>query len=97
MQATICSLASGSSGNSLYIGVEDTHVLIDLGVGSRALGRFLASMGVAPDSLSAVLLTHEHSDHVHGLEPFAARWPHVPILATAGTARAVARRARCCF
>lgn len=93
MLATVCTLASGSSGNSLYIGLDDTHVLVDLGIGPRSLRRALGEVDVKPEWLSAVVLTHEHSDHIHGLAGFSSSWPHVPILASPGTARALARSA----
>ena len=66
-------LASGSSGNSIYIGDGDTHLLIDAGISCKRICQGLAGIGVAPQDLSAVLITHEHSDHVSGLPVFAKK------------------------
>jgi phosphoribosyl 1,2-cyclic phosphodiesterase len=73
------------------VAVADTHLLVDLGIGIRQLERGLASLGLRADSLTAVLVTHEHSDHVRGLPAFRDRHPRVPVLCTAGTGRALGR------
>lgn len=59
----ICSLASGSSGNSLYIESRDTKVLVDAGISVRQIGIRLNRLGVELSDLDAVIVTHEHSDH----------------------------------
>lgn len=59
----ICSLASGSSGNSLYIESRDTRVLVDAGISVRQIGIRLKKIGVELSELDAVIVTHEHSDH----------------------------------
>ncbi len=78
-------LASGSSGNALLVRSGETAVLIDPGISALAIRRRMAVFGVTPDDLAAVLITHEHSDHVRGLEVLLRRHP-VPVWATAGTA-----------
>ncbi len=67
------SIGSGSEGNGLVVEAGGTRVLIDCGFGVRDTATRLARIGVAPDSLSAILVTHEHSDHVGGVPAFAAR------------------------
>jgi phosphoribosyl 1,2-cyclic phosphodiesterase len=66
-------LASGSSGNSALLETEDTRVLVDAGLSVRQLRLRLATLGRAPESLSAILITHEHSDHIQGLAGMADR------------------------
>lgn len=58
-----CTLASGSSGNSLYIESKHSKILIDAGISFRKISRSLGSMGVAVSDLDAVVLSHEHEDH----------------------------------
>ena len=67
-----CVLASGSSGNAALLATENTRILIDAGLSMRELRKRLASIGHSLDSLDAILITHEHSDHVSGL-PVLAR------------------------
>lgn len=62
-----CVLASGSSGNSSLVATSRTRLLIDAGLGVRDLMKRLACAGESVDSLDAILITHEHSDHVAGL------------------------------
>lgn len=90
-QHSYFSIASGSSGNcSLYM-VGNTHILIDLGVSVRRLTAALRRVGLTIDMLDAVLLTHEHVDHIKGLATFSKRYD-VPIYATKGTAQALIAR-----
>ena len=81
---TVYCLASGSSGNALLAVAGDAAILVDAGLGVRTLKRLLEERGVAPSSLTAVLLTHEHTDHVKGAIPFARKY-NVPLVGTAGT------------
>jgi phosphoribosyl 1,2-cyclic phosphodiesterase len=80
-------LGSGSSGNAVLVECDDERILIDCGFGTRTIKRRLAVAGVDPLSISACLVTHEHSDHISGVARAAAKWQW-PILATAGTATA---------
>jgi phosphoribosyl 1,2-cyclic phosphodiesterase len=73
-----CVLASGSAGNSAFLSAtgskgQQTRVLIDAGLSVRELTRRLADIGEKPEDIDAVLITHEHSDHVLGLSRFV-RW-----------------------
>jgi phosphoribosyl 1,2-cyclic phosphodiesterase len=81
-------LASGSSGNAVLVRSGETSLLLDAGVSALQIRRRLESFGVVPGDVTAALLTHEHSDHVRGLEVFLKRHP-VPVWATAGTWSAV--------
>jgi phosphoribosyl 1,2-cyclic phosphodiesterase len=78
------SLGSGSEGNGLVVEAGATRVLIDCGFGVRDTAMRLARLGVAPASIGAILVTHEHADHVSGVAPFAARYG-IAVWATFGT------------
>ncbi|MFT8871626.1 MAG: MBL fold metallo-hydrolase [Sporolactobacillus sp.] len=82
-------LASGSSGNSLYIEHEGQGFLIDCGLSGRKMVELLGEIGKKPEDVQAVLVTHEHSDHVRGLGVFARRF-HTPVYANAATWKAMA-------
>ncbi len=88
-----CVLASGSKGNATYVEAGGLRLLIDAGLACRTLERRLAAVGVSPEGLDAILVTHEHTDHVAGLDRFAARW-QVPVYANEGTAAVVERQCR---
>ncbi|MQA88920.1 MAG: MBL fold metallo-hydrolase [Gemmatimonas sp.] len=72
MKVTI--LGSGSSGNSILVESSTTRLLIDAGFSGRDLERRLAAVGRDADSIDALLVTHEHSDHTRGIGVFARRW-----------------------
>lgn len=76
--ASSFSLASGSSGNSIYVSSESSALLVDVGINCKTICLALDSRGVAPDELSGILITHEHSDHVKGLDVFSKKY-NVPI------------------
>ena len=63
-----CSLSSGSSGNSIYIGCGEANILVDAGRSAKVLTELLAGLGVKAGKLSAVFITHEHIDHVSALK-----------------------------
>lgn len=85
------SLGSGSEGNGLLVEAGSTRVLIDCGFGIRDTVARLARLGVAPETVSAIIVTHEHADHIDGVAPFAARFG-TPVWLTFGTLAAVAER-----
>lgn len=63
----LTTFASGSSGNCALLSVNGVHILLDAGISYRRIKENLALSGLAPEALSAVLITHEHSDHICGL------------------------------
>ncbi|SFX30434.1 Phosphoribosyl 1,2-cyclic phosphodiesterase [Thermoactinomyces sp. DSM 45891] len=67
-------LASGSSGNSLYVESGDFRILVDAGLSGKQLEQRLQQVGADPSTLSAILVTHEHIDHVKGLGVMARRY-----------------------
>jgi phosphoribosyl 1,2-cyclic phosphodiesterase len=85
------SLGSGSEGNGLVVEAGGTRVLIDCGFGVRDTATRLARLGVEPGSLAAILVTHEHSDHVGGVPAFASKHG-IAVWATFGTLAAVSSR-----
>ncbi|MFN5738155.1 MAG: MBL fold metallo-hydrolase, partial [Akkermansiaceae bacterium] len=68
-------LGSGSTGNSTIIECGTTRVLIDAGLSAKQILSRLESIGIDPASISAILLTHEHGDHVRGLKSFIKKYP----------------------
>lgn len=86
--ARFCPLFSGSSGNSIYIGNNDGGILVDTGMSAKKIGEALFNIGIAPESLNAVFVTHEHSDHIKGLRVFASKY-HIKVYGTNGTLSAL--------
>ena len=78
-------LASGSKGNSTLIKAGNTAVLIDAGISTKRIVEGLHNCGVEPEDLSGILITHEHRDHVAGLDVWGKRYPMVPIFANERT------------
>ena len=70
----ICVLASGSKGNSTYITDGETSILIDAGLSGIEIQRRLSSRGLNPENLDAIIVTHEHSDHVRGVGILSRRY-----------------------
>ncbi len=66
----ICVLASGSKGNCTFVEGENTRILIDAGLTKSELEHRLSLIGVNPDSIDSILVTHEHNDHIQGIGPF---------------------------
>ncbi len=82
---------SGSKGNATLVEQGRTRLLVDCGFSVRELELRMARMGVAGESLTAILLTHEHGDHLGGAGALARKYK-LPIWLTAGTARAAEKR-----
>lgn len=86
----LCSIASGSSGNCIYVGSEETHVLVDTGISGKRIEQGLNQLELTGRDIDAILVTHEHSDHISGLGVMARRY-HIPVYTTGGTADAISR------
>ena len=83
-----CSIASGSSGNCIFVGTERTSVLIDAGISGKRVKEGLYAIDRRPEDLDAILVTHEHSDHIRGLGVLARKYG-IPIYSTPGTINAM--------
>jgi len=79
-------LGSGSQGNGTLVAHDDTYVLVDCGFSLRETERRLLRLGVHPAQLSAILVTHEHADHVHGVGLLSRRY-NLPVYLSRGTLR----------
>ena len=77
-------IASGSSGNCIYVGSGNTDILIDAGISKKRIEEGLHGNDLDPKELKGILITHEHSDHVSGLGVFTRKYP-VPIYGTKET------------
>lgn len=84
-------LASGSKGNALYLSDGTTRLLIDAGLSGVELRRRMETRGLEPGQLDAVLLTHEHDDHIRGAGVMARRYD-LPLYINPGTLAAATRR-----
>ncbi len=84
----LCSIASGSSGNCIFVGGEHTRLLVDAGISKKRIIEGLAGADVSADDLDGILITHEHADHISGLGVLS-RALHLPIYATRGTIRGI--------
>jgi phosphoribosyl 1,2-cyclic phosphodiesterase len=82
-------LASGSTGNALYVESEGKRVLIDAGLSGKQVEKLMAQIGIDPTTLDALLITHEHSDHIKGVGIMARRYD-LPIYANEATWEAMA-------
>ena len=80
----LCSIASGSSGNCIYVGSDATHLLVDVGISGKRAECGLNSLGISARDLDGILITHEHADHISGIGVMARKY-EIPIYATAGT------------
>lgn len=86
----LCSIASGSSGNCIYVGSDEAHVLVDVGISGKKIVEGLYSLDLSPGDIDGILITHEHSDHIKGLGVIARKY-EIPIYATGGTVDAMSR------
>lgn len=81
------SLGSGSKGNATVVDCGSARFLIDCGFSIRETERRLSRLGLYGNDLNAILVTHEHADHVRGVIPLARKY-HLPVVMTAGTSKA---------
>lgn len=86
----LLSIASGSSGNCIYVGDGDTHLLIDAGISGKRIEAGLNQNHLQTKDIDGILITHEHSDHISGLGVLARRYG-IPMYATQETIEEVKR------
>lgn len=84
----LCTIASGSSGNCICVGTDRSHVLIDAGVSGKKIENGLKEFDMQAADMDAILITHEHIDHIAGLGVMSRRY-HLPIYATEKTIEAI--------
>jgi len=90
MTLNLCILASGSSGNCIYVGTEQTTILVDAGLSGRETALRAAQIGLSLDQLAGICLSHEHTDHAQGIGVLHRRFK-VPLYANSGTIEGVCR------
>ena len=83
-----CPLASSSQGNCIYLGTQNTKILIDCGISGKRCKERLADLEIDISEIDAILVTHEHIDHIRGLKVLAFRHG-IPVLANHETAKAI--------
>ncbi|MGD0665438.1 MAG: MBL fold metallo-hydrolase [Rhabdochlamydiaceae bacterium] len=83
-----CPLASGSKGNSIFLGTENTRILVDAGISAKATQEKLQLIGIDITDIDAILITHEHVDHIRGLASIAVKHK-IPVFANSDTAHAI--------
>lgn len=83
-----CPLASGSKGNCIYLGTKNTKILIDAGISTKATQARLAEINVDLADIDAILVSHEHGDHIQGLKVMAYKMG-IPVLANSETAKGI--------
>lgn len=91
MSLEVCVLASGSSGNSIYIASEKTRVLIDAGLSAKQIAVRLDQIGVVPESINGICVSHEHGDHIGGIRVLQKRHG-IPVYSNAGTLTGIRRQ-----
>lgn len=89
----LCSIASGSSGNCIYVGSDHTHILVDVGISRKRIEEGLLKAQLTGTDISGVFITHEHSDHIQGLGVLARKYK-IPMYATKGTIDGILHNSR---
>lgn len=84
MELRFSPLFSGSSGNSIYVGCDDAHLLVDAGMSGARIIQEMERVGVDPKALNAILVTHGHNDHIRGIGILSRKFD-LPVYATEGT------------
>lgn len=84
----LCSIASGSSGNCIYVGTEHSHIMIDAGISGKRIETGLNELGLKTSEMQGLLITHEHFDHIAGLGVVARKYG-IPMYATQKTIDAI--------
>ena len=84
MELRFSPLFSGSSGNAIYVGCDDAHILVDAGMSGTRICKEMERVGLDPSCLNAILVTHEHADHIKGIGILSRKYD-LPVYATEGT------------
>ena len=91
MSLEVCVLASGSSGNCIYIASSKTRILIDAGLSAKQVALRLDQIGVVPESINGICVSHEHGDHINGIRVLQKRHG-IPVYANNGTLNGIMRQ-----
>lgn len=83
-----CPLASGSKGNSIYLGTSNTKILIDAGLNAKQTILKLQEINVAIEDIDAILISHEHTDHIQGVKVLSSKYG-IPVFANSETAKGI--------
>lgn len=81
-------IASGSSGNCIYIGSDNTHLLVDVGISGKRIEEGLRELEISGNDIDGILITHEHVDHIGGLGVMSRKY-NIPVYATRDTIEAI--------
>ncbi len=81
----LCPLASGSTGNCIYVSSQSTHILVDAGLYGKEIVNRLAQIGIKPNQIEAILISHEHVDHIRGARILSNKF-NIPVYITEETA-----------
>ncbi|QQT27422.1 MBL fold metallo-hydrolase [Sphingobacterium spiritivorum] len=79
-------IASGSNGNCYYVAKNDSAILVDAGINSKHIHLRMGNLGIQPDTIKAIFITHEHTDHIRGLSVFSKKY-NLPVYITEGSYR----------
>jgi phosphoribosyl 1,2-cyclic phosphodiesterase len=90
----LLSLSSGSNGNCYYFGTSEYGILIDAGIGIRTIRKYLREYGVAIETIVAVLITHDHADHIKSVNGLGNKM-HIPVYATETVHQGISRSRYC--
>ncbi|WP_372797494.1 MBL fold metallo-hydrolase [Pontiella sp.] len=91
MSLEVCVLASGSSGNCIYVASENTRILIDAGLSAKQIAIRLDQIGVVPESINGICVSHEHGDHIGGIRVLQKRHG-IPVFSNSGTLNGIRRQ-----
>ena len=88
-----CSIASGSSGNCIFVGTDEANILIDAGVSAKKICEGLKGIDINPSEIDGIFITHEHIDHIQGLQNFVKKYP-TRVYGTSKTLRAIYQKGK---
>ena len=83
-----CSIASGSSGNCIFVGTSEANILIDAGISAKKICEGLRGIDIDPADIDGIFITHEHIDHIQGIQVFAKKY-NIDIYGTKKTLKAL--------